>query len=106
MSKVVGRLDSLVLVSNATHGVVIDTDFNMIVESGLAETLQSSRKWEASNEELSTDMQTLAQRALQIYEPETIIASGARLYTIPKAAQAEAKRALECTKSTSVVELQ
>jgi hypothetical protein len=95
MSKVVGRLDSLLLVSNSAHAVVIDTDFNMVIESGLADALKGSRKWEASTEELSTDLQVLTERALKIYEPEVIIASGARLYTIPKAAQAEAKRALE-----------
>lgn len=99
MPKVLGRADSLVLVANETHGVIVDTDFDMIVESGELSSLQKSRKWDNAEVSLSDETIALVASALTVYEQEPITAAaGSRMYTIPKAAQAEAKKALEWRK--------
>lgn len=99
MPKVLGRADSLVLVANESHGVIIDTDFDMIVESGELSSLQKSRKWDATEVVLAEDTISLVASALSVFEQEPITAAaGSRMYTIPKAAQAEAKKALEWRK--------
>jgi hypothetical protein len=91
----IGQSGSLLLFTSEHHGVVVDTDFNMVVESGVPETLFSSRSWEKSDTEPGQDLTALASISLQTMDAKTIIASAGRMYTIPKSAQAEAKKALE-----------
>jgi hypothetical protein len=99
MPKVLGRADSLVLVANESHGVVVDIDFDMIVESGELSSLQKSHKWDTTETELSEETLALVASALSVYDQEPVTAAaGSRMYTIPKAAQAEAKKALEWRK--------
>ena len=94
MPNIIGVSESLVLLQDSDNGVIIDKDLNLVVETGLAKELFSSRSWEASTEEFSSSMLDLAQGALTDLEIKVIVASG-RMYTIPKGVQNEAKKALE-----------
>jgi hypothetical protein len=96
MTEVIGRSDHLVLIGDDTNGVIIDTDFNLIVESGPKSDLQKSKVWVFSESyNLSDDVINLANAALQSFAAKALTASAGRMYTIPKSAQAEAKKALE-----------
>jgi hypothetical protein len=98
MPKVVGLTDSLALITDGSNAVVLDTDFNIIVEGGSLATLQGARKWESTDYVLTEELETLTASALAIYVQSPIVAAGARKYTIPKAAQAEAVKALKWRK--------
>jgi len=89
-----GRDGSLALFTYENRGVVIDTDVNLVVQIGLSEALSSSKDWELSEEEFSSNVLELVSGALSDLDMK-ILASANRLYTIPKGAQAEAKKALE-----------
>lgn len=97
MPKILGAADSLVLLADDDRGVVIDKDFNLVVETGDSRKLFSSRKWETVSEEMPESLVDLAAGALANLEIKVITASG-RLYTIPKGVQAEAKKSLEWRK--------
>ena len=97
MPKVLGAADSLVLLADEENGVIVDKDFNLVVETGDSRKLFSSRKWETVSEELPASLVDLAAGALANLEIKVITASG-RMYTIPKGVQAEAKKALEWRK--------
>jgi len=92
-----GKDGSLSLFTYENKGVVIDTDVNLVVQTGQSEDLLSSRDWQPSEEEISSNVLELANGALIDLDLK-ILAAANRLYTIPKGAQAEAKKALEWRK--------
>ena len=94
---VVGKSGSHVLFSSDTQGVIIDVDENIVVDHGSLSSLVASASWQDSEIELDEAAYELAAATLTTLD---VIVSGAgrRLYTIPKGAQAEAKRALEWRK--------
>lgn len=94
----IGRHGSQLLFTSDHHGVVVDTEFNMVVESGTPETLFSSRAWDRSNLTVDQNYLALANLSLNTLDAKSITAAAGRMYTIPKAAQAEAKKALEWRK--------
>ena len=49
-----GRDGSLALFTYENRGVVVDTDVNLVVQTGLSEALFSSKDWELSEEEFSS----------------------------------------------------
>jgi hypothetical protein len=93
----VGRNGSHVLFTDDKNGVVVDIDENVVVESGSITTLLASASWEEHDLDEDSSAYELAQAALTTLDV-SIVAAGSRLYTIPKAAQAEAKKALEWRK--------
>lgn len=95
MAKFVGRSGSLLLFVQDDSGVVVDSEINMIVASGQSEVLQFSRTWAPG--EFSAESEDLANSGLSALDI-SITASGSSMYTIPKSAQAEAKKALEWRK--------
>ena len=95
MAKFVGRSGSLLLFVQDDRGVVVDSDVNMIIASGQSEVLQFSRSWAPG--EFSAESEDLANAGLSSLDV-SITASGSSMYTIPKSAQAEAKKALEWRK--------
>jgi hypothetical protein len=93
----VGKSGSRVLFTDDKNGVVVDLDENIVVDSGSITTLLASASWEASDLDEGSSAYELAQAALTTLDI-SIVAAGSRLYTIPKAAQGEAKKALEWRK--------
>ena len=92
-----GREGSLALFTFENKGVIVDTEVNLVVETGSSESLSLSKNWEQTSEEFSSNTLELVQGALSDLDMR-ILASANRLYTIPKGAQAEAKKALEWRK--------
>jgi hypothetical protein len=92
--KVLGTLDSRVLLASENSAVVIDKNYNIVIDAGDARKLLASAEWEASNEEVSDSVIDLAAGALSTLDVRVITAS-TRGYTIPKGVQAEAQRALD-----------
>lgn len=94
---VVGKNGSHVLFSNDTDGVIIDVEENLVIQHGPLSALTASAKWENGDVQLDESAYELAAATLTTLD---VIVSGAgrRLYTIPKGAQEEAKRALEWRK--------
>jgi hypothetical protein len=93
----VGKNGSRVLFTDDKNGVVVDVDENIVIESGSISTLLASASWESHNIDEDSSAYELAQAALTTLDV-SIVAAGSRLYTIPKSAQAEAKKALEWRK--------
>jgi hypothetical protein len=93
----VGKNGSRVLFTDDKNGVVVDLDENIVVDSGPVTTLLASASWESSDLDEDSSAYELAQAALTTLDI-AVVAAGSRLYTIPKAAQAEAKKALEWRK--------
>jgi hypothetical protein len=93
----IGTSGSLALFSSGDSAVVIDTDVNLVIETGSTGSLSLSYEWSSSPLELSNAVEDLAAGALANLEIK-IIASGSRMYTIPKGVQNEAKKALEWRK--------
>lgn len=96
MIKLFGSHGSYMMFTDGTSAVVIDSITNMVDEVGTLSNLSYIQPWntEASADQVHFD---LASGALADLRISAITASG-RMYTIPKAAQAEAKRALEWRK--------
>jgi len=94
---VVGKNGSYVLFCHEDQGVVIDTDENLVVQHDKLSAIVSSARWDASNIEVTLAAEELAAAALSSLDI-TVVGAGKRLYTIPKGAQEEAKRALEWRK--------
>jgi hypothetical protein len=94
---VVGKNGSQVLFSSDDNAVIIDVEENVVVSSGKLNTLVASANWEESNVEVDDVTNELAYAAIASLDV-SIVAAGQRLYTIPKGAQEEAKRALEWRK--------
>lgn len=95
MAEVIGYDDNYVLVANGNNAAILDTEFNIVVETGLVAAMKKKRNWssKATCEILDSSLE-LASAALSTLEIKVITASG-RLYTIPTGVQAEAKKALE-----------
>jgi len=93
----VGKSGSHVLFTDENNGVVVDVDENIVVESGLVSALTASASWEPSDIDEGSSVYELAEAALTTLDI-AVVAAGSRLYTIPKAAQAEARKALEWRK--------
>jgi hypothetical protein len=98
MNHLIGRSGELAFYANNTHGVVIDTAVGAVVASGVALDLFAENKWETSDTPLTRSETLLAEKVLATLEEDAIVASADRMYTIPKSAQAEAKKALEWRK--------
>lgn len=94
---VVGKSGSHVLFSHENKGVVVDVDENVVVKQDTLSTLVASAEWDNSDVEITASAEDLASAALSTLDI-TIVGAGKRLYTIPKGAQEEAKRALEWRK--------
>jgi hypothetical protein len=95
--KHIGQSGSRALFSDEDSAVIIDLDENTIVETGLLSSLVASADWQPSTLDKKSSAFDLAYGALTSLDV-SIVAAGSRLYTIPKAAQAEAKRGLEWRK--------
>ena len=95
--KHVGQSGSRALFSDDVNAVIIDLDENVVVETGTLSALVASADWTPALTEQSPVAAELAEAALAFLDV-SVVAAGSRLYTIPKAAQAEAKRALEWRK--------
>jgi len=91
---IVGKNGSHVLFSNESNGVVIDVEENVVVDSGPLSALIASTKWKDDSIEFDESTAELAQAALTTLNV-SIVSSAGRMYTIPKGAQEEAKRALD-----------
>jgi hypothetical protein len=95
--KHVGQSGSRALFTDDVNAVIIDLDENLVVETGTLSSLTASAQWESVSHEDVSSASELAHATLVSLDV-SIVAAGSRLYTIPKAAQAEAKRALEWRK--------
>lgn len=94
MANFVGSSDTLHLFTEGSWGVVVDSEVNLIVASGAANVLATSRKWTPGD--VDSEAEELANTSLT-----SLVAAGkgsSSKYTIPKSAQAEAKKALEWRK--------
>lgn len=93
MIKLFGSHGNYMMFTDGTSAVVIDSMMNMVDEVGTLSNLSYLQPWntEGSADPVHYD---LAEGALADLRISAITASG-RMYTIPKAAQEEAKRALE-----------
>lgn len=97
----VGVFGTLALFSLNDRAVAIDVEHNLVVEAGLLDALSSSRDWDYETEVyVPTIVEELAAASLVDLNISITAAasSGDRLYTIPKGAQSEAKKALEWRK--------
>ena len=93
----VGKSGSKILFTDNNNGVIVDLDENIVIESGSVSALTASASWEPFSLDENSSAYELAQAALTTLDI-AVVAAGSRLYTIPKAAQAEAKKALEWRK--------
>ncbi len=90
--KHVGTNGSHALFSNETDAVIVDIKNNVVVETGTHSALVASATWTPGDiSDTATDLAHGAITSLDI----GIVSSAGRMYTIPKGAQAEAKKALE-----------
>ena len=93
MAELVGKSGDLLFFKSEDKGVIIDSSVSMIVASGNVTTLKNNADWQEATD-VDSSYHELAESGLAT----PIISSGGRMYTIPKAAQAEAKKALEWRK--------
>jgi hypothetical protein len=94
----VGSSGSLALFSMGEKAIVLDLDYNIVVGTGFTSTLSSHRDWEVNpNVEVPKAALELAQASLTDLSIKVVTAAATtgRMYTIPKGAQEEAKKALE-----------
>lgn len=92
--RLAGQYGSLRLFVDENRAAVLDTETNTIVRTGATGVLLASAKWQKPHDKPTRAMTDLALGALTDLDIR-IVASGDRMYTVPKAAQAEAKRGLE-----------
>jgi hypothetical protein len=93
-----GRNGDRVLFLKADFGVVVDESLNSVLEINRADALTASARWlRLKNKTPQPVSEELANAALTELDI-TIVAAADRMYTIPKSAQAEAKRGLEWRK--------
>ena len=93
----VGRSGNFVLFSSNDIAVIVDENANTVLESGSLEALSASNDWVASDSSPSDAVFELANAAVTDLDIQ-VFSDSDRMYTIPKAAQAEAKRGLEWRK--------
>lgn len=94
---VVGKSGPLVLFSNDTQGVVINSEENLVVNQGALSSLTASATWSDEDLDITDSQLELASAALVTLDV-SVVGGARRLYTIPKGAQEEANRALEWRK--------
>jgi hypothetical protein len=92
-----GASGRYLLFTDEVNAVVIDSATNLVDDIGPLSVLATSRVWGDSFPESIGSAKDLAAGALGDLRIKTLTASG-RMYTIPKAAQEEAKRGLEWRK--------
>ena len=97
MLQFIGRSNSLALFSSNNVGVVLDTELNLIVDSGDLKMLSAKNTWTPTSEEFSENTLELVSGASTTLDITVITASG-RMYTIPDGVKSEAKKALEWRK--------
>lgn len=97
MLEFIGRSNELALFSSNNLGVVVNTELNLIVDSGDLKLLSAKNTWTNTNEEFSDNTLELVAGASTTLDIKVITASG-RMYTIPDGVKAEAKKALEWRK--------
>ncbi len=88
-----GRQGDTVLLSFGDVAVVVDESTNIVVDSGTPEVLLASASWDANASapsDISVELATASITSLDI----EVLSDSDRMYTIPKAAVAEAKRGL------------
>lgn len=96
MVQFIGRSGNFVLFSSNDISVIVDEDANSVFKSGSLEELQSFASWDADATPLSTSVELATASATNL--DIQVFSDSDRMYTIPKAAQAEAKRGLEWRK--------
>ncbi len=89
----IGSKGNIALFSNGYLGVTIDTSVDLIVEVNPLSAFEN-RSW-TETAEMSESTSKLAEMVL---DTKPLLASGGRLYSIPKGVQEEAKKALEWRK--------
>ena len=92
--RIVGSNGPQVLFSSENNATIIDIETNEVVETGTLAALTASASWSDDSIEISQTALDLASAELTNLDV-VVLAAGARLYTIPKGAQNEAKKALE-----------
>ena len=92
-----GESKNSMLFTDGNNAVVIDKVTSMVEETGLLEDLSYIYAWGTPSDRPDGICLELATGALSDISV-TVITAAARLYTIPKGAQEEAKRALEWRK--------
>lgn len=97
MIKFFGESPRYLLFTDDTNAVIIDKFTNMVDDIGPVAMLASAQPWKKTNIKIEKSHEDLAAGALADLQVQVIVAAG-RMYTIPKAAQAEAKKALEWRK--------
>lgn len=97
MAKLYGHTNGYLLFTDDVKAVVIDKTMNMVDEVGHISNLSSIQPWNKTSIDVEQSHVDLAIGALADLKVHAVVASG-RMYTIPKAAQAEAKKALEWRK--------
>ena len=96
MLSIIGTSGSLALFTLDNSAIIIDTKNNIVVNSGPYSELYSTTEWDSRLlEDIPPVSIELAESALTDLNISILTAGGGRLYTIPKGAQAEAKKALE-----------
>ena len=90
-----GNSGSLALFALGDKAVVIDTKHNLVIESGTTSELSAARVWDEEPFGCGSIVEELANASLVDLNIKVVTAAASsRLYTIPKGAQAEAKKAL------------
>lgn len=87
-----GRNGGLLLFTDEGRGVVVESEFGVVVARGRADILQNSASW-AQGEFSEADMKT-AEAAFSTMDA-TVSQPTGRMYTIPKGVQSEAKKAYD-----------
>lgn len=94
----VGSSGSLALFALGEKAIVLDLDYNIVVGTGFTSTLSTHKEWEIDpSVQIPKAALELAQASLTDLSIRVVTAAAAsgRMYTIPKGAQEEAKKALE-----------
>lgn len=97
MIKLFGESPKYYLFTDDDNAVIIDKHTNMVDDVGSLPILSSAMPWEEPVSSPEQHFHDLAAGALADLQVQVIVSS-ARMFTIPKAAQEEAKRALEWRK--------
>lgn len=98
MADILGVAGPLVLLADGDRAVVVNSDLNLVSVAGSTRELSLLHEWEVPLvfPELLPETRELAAAALVSLSIEVVTAAGGqRMYTIPEAAVAEAKKALK-----------
>ena len=90
----VGRDGTSVLFSSETFAVVVDEQTNTVLKVGSPETLTASGSWSTAGGPPADVLSEIASASVTDLDIH-VLSDNDRLYTIPKAVQAEARRGLE-----------